>query len=106
MVSIEYMYKLAFELPPEDYYNAARSVLEGGLFALGDSQKVIGVFLKIYYVAAKFKQVDLLPEVVLFLEYEEPVVQICTLRILEEFEAKEYAKEIAKAASSPNVDVS
>lgn len=106
VASIEYMYKLAFDLPPQDYCNAAASILEGGLLALDNSQKVRDVFGKICYVAAKFKQVDLLPEVVLFLEYEEPVVQICTLRILEEFEAKEYAKEIAKVAFSPNVDVS
>jgi len=106
VVSIEYMYKLAFELPPEDYYNAARSVLEGGLFALGDSQKVIGIFLKIYYVAAKFKQVDLLPGVVKFLEYNDSGVQIFTLRVLEQLEAKQYAKEIVKAASGSNFEVS
>jgi len=106
VASIEYMYKLAFDLPPQDYCNAARSVLEGGLFALGDSQKVIGVFLKIYYVAAKFKQTALLPEVVKFLEYNDSGVQIFALRVLEQFEAKRYAKEIVKAASGSDFEVS
>lgn len=106
VASIEYMYKLAFDLPPQDYCNAARSVLEGGLLAFGDSQKVIGVFLKIYYVAEKFRQTALLPEVVKFLEYNDSGVQIFALRVLEQLEAKQYAKEIVKAASGSDFEVS
>jgi len=100
------LYQYAYNLNPEDYRVASMSVLEGGLFALKDTEKVRDVFGKITQAAIQFKLASLLPEAVVFLAYDDPVVQIQTLMILEELEAKEYDKEIAKAASSSNVDVS
>ena len=100
------LYQYAYNLAPEDYCIASMSVLEGGLFALKDNEKVRDVFGKITQAAIQFKLTSLLPEAVVFLAYDDPVVQIQSLMILEELEAKEYSKEIAKAASSSNVDVS
>jgi HEAT repeat protein len=100
------LYNFAYDLPPEDYYAAAVSILEGRLFTLEDPEKVRNVFDRIVYVAIHFKMTALLPEVVVFLDYNEPIVQVQALRILEQLEAKDYTKEIAKAACSPNRDVS
>ena len=99
-------YELSYDLLPEDYCNAVRSVLEGGLFAIDDSKKVRDVLEKTRYLAAEFKLTALLPGVVKFLEYDDPIVQIQALMILEQLEARQYAKEIAKAVSSPDRDVS
>lgn len=101
-----WLYRYAYELPAEDYRAAASSVLEGGLFTLEDSEKVRDVFGKITQAAIQFKLSSLLSEIVMFLEYDDPIVQIQALRTLGQLKAKRYAKEIAKVASSPNIDVS
>ncbi|MBN2183478.1 MAG: HEAT repeat domain-containing protein [Sedimentisphaerales bacterium] len=101
-----WLYRYAYDLPPEDYSMASMSVLDGGLFNLNDSQKVQDVFGKIVQAAIQFKLTDLLPRTVAFLEYNDNKVKIQTLMILKRLEAKQYAKEIVKAASNPDRDVS
>ena len=101
-----WLYQYAYNLAPEDYCAASMSVLEGGLFTLKDTEKIRDVFGKITQAAIQFKLASLLPEVVVFLAYDDPVVQTQILMILEQLEAKQYAKEIVKAASSPDRDVS
>jgi len=101
-----FLYQYAYDLPQEDYFTASMSVLEGGLFSSKDVEKVRDVFGKISQAAIQFKLLALLSETVKFIEYDDPIVQIQTLMILEQLEGKQYAKEIVKAASSPNIDVS
>lgn len=98
-------HRFVYYLPPEDYSSAVLSVLKGGLFTLKDAEKVQEIFIKIEEAVTKFNLVDLLPEVVPFLEYDDPGVKILTLGILDRLEAKQYSKEIVKAASNPDREI-
>lgn len=103
--SHDFHFEYAYDLPPEDYLAVASSVLEGGLFRIGDSEKVRTTFWKISEVAIQFTLSDLQPQVVGLLEHDDPFLQILTLRVLGRLGPERYIREIAKAASSSNPDV-
>ena len=132
VISIDHTYRLVSGLSQQDYCQAAASVLEGGLFAAGtsgklgslqshrnsqqhqnpyspirnNSQKVRDVFGRICYIVEKFRQMDLLPEVAKFLEYDDYAVQSQALWVFIKTETKDYIKQIGKLSSSPDLNVS
>ena len=99
-------YNFVYDLLPEDYSAAVISVLKGGLFTIEDIEKIQMTYIKIDKAITKFKLTDLLPEIVPLLEHDDPIVKLITLGILGQLEAKQYAKEIVKAALNPNRDIS
>jgi HEAT repeat protein len=97
--------KYAYDLPPEDYLAVASSILEGGLFAVNDADRIRTTFWKITQAAIRFQLSGLLPQVITLLRSDDPVIQIQALMVLEHLGAEQYVKEIVKVASSPNPDV-
>lgn len=99
-------YKFPYDLPTDDYYHLVVAVLEGELYRVKDTEKVRKVLEKIVHTAIKLKLKNITQYFLPFLKYDDNIVQMQALRVLEQLEAKQYTKEIAKLLSIPDRDVS
>jgi hypothetical protein len=103
-MDVQYYYRFMYDLPHDDYFMAAKCVLDHDLFT--PSLTGVEELGRITYVAIELNQTKLLPQIIKFIDSDKQAVRLYTLRILDALNATQYTKEIVKAAYSSDIEES
>ncbi len=104
-MDVGYYYRFYYDLSDDDYISAAKCVLDFSS-QIQVNPDIFEIFGRITYVTIELKAKQLLPQIINFLDNEHQAIQLYTLKILGELDAKQYTKEIIKTAYSTDLMVS